>query len=156
VRAYVGAVAALAVIGAIGAAGCGGERSSHDAFVDDAGRICRAANAHFSEIEIMRPTADRAIAALESVMAIGADALADLSELEPPTNQQVEVSAWLGTLEQALDEVAYMHELLAQDRVGQAVAAAARADLLTKRAQTLARQVGLDRVCRVPRILPPT
>jgi hypothetical protein len=153
VRAFVGALAALVAIGAVG---CGGGRSSHDAFVDDAARICRAANADFSEIETMRPTAERAIVALESVMAIGADALADLSDLKPPTADQVDVNAWLGTLEQALDEVAYIHGLLAQDRVGEALEAAARADMLTKRAQTLARQVGLDRACRVPRILPGT
>jgi hypothetical protein len=152
VRAVFGTLAALV---AIGLAGCGGGgRSSHGTFVDDAASICRSANMKFAEIDIARPNAARAAAALESVVTIGSDALLSLRELKPPVKDQTDVSAWLGTLEQALDEVQYMRDLLAQDRVGQAIDAALRADLLTTRAGTLARKVGLDRVCRVPRLIP--
>jgi hypothetical protein len=152
VRAVVGALAALV---AIGLAGCGdGGRSTHGTFVDDAASICRSANVRFAEIDIVRPNAARAAEALESVVSIGSEALLDLRELKPPVKDQADVSAWLGTLEQALDEVVYIRDLLGEDRFGEALDAAVRADLLTERALTLARKVGLDRVCRVPRIIP--
>jgi hypothetical protein len=151
VRAVVAAFFALVVIGL---AGCGGGSRSHDGFVDDAARICRTANQRFSDIDVVDPTAVGAAEALESVIQTGTQALAELRELKPPTGDQAAVGAWLGTLEQALDEVGYTQELLADDRIGLALEAAVRADLLTKRAQTLARRVGLDRVCRVPRLIP--
>ncbi len=141
-------------LAAIGGAGCGGGRSTHSGFVEDAAGICRAANRQFEELEIVRPTAAGAVAVLESVTAIGGEALGDLRELKPPTKSQEEVGAWLGLLEQALDEVQYTRDLLADDRVGQALEAALRADQLTRRARTVARRVGLDRVCRVPRLVP--
>lgn len=153
-RAVFGALAALV---AIGLAGCGdGGRSTHGIFVDDAASICRAANAKFAEIDLVRPNLTRAAQALESVVTIGGDALLELRELKPPVNDQRDVGAWLGTLEQALNEVEYTRELLGAGRIGQALDAAVRADLLTRRAQTLARRIGLDRACRVPRLIPRT
>lgn len=148
-------VAAFAALVAIGLVGCGGGgRASHGDFVDDAARICRTANQRFSDIEVVDPTAAGAAKAFESVIETGAQALGELRDLKPPTDDQAAVGAWLGTLEQALDEVGYIRELLADGRVGLALEAAVRADLLTKRAQTLARRVGLDRACRVPRLIP--
>jgi hypothetical protein len=152
VRAVVGVVVALVVIGLTGCGG--GGRTTHEQFVHEAARICRGVNAKFREIDSVDPTAARAAAVLEEVLAIGGDALVDLRELKPPTKDQTDVGAWLGTLEQALDEVGYIRALLAEGRIGEALDAAVRADLLTKRAQTLARAVGLDRVCRVPRLIP--
>jgi hypothetical protein len=152
VRALVGALAAVV---ALGFAGCGGGgRSTHDVFVDDATTICRKANGAFADLEIVDPTAADAAAALEQVSAIGIAALTELRDLKPPEQDQTDVGSWLGTLEQALDEVGYIRELLTDDRVGEALQAAVRADLLTRRAQTLARGVGLDRACRVPRLIP--
>jgi hypothetical protein len=148
-------VVAVVALVAIGLAACGGGgRSTHEAFVSDAARICRGANDEFSRIDVVDPTVQGAAKALESVIATGTDALSRLHDLKPPNADQESVGAWLGTLEQALDEVAYIHELLGQNKVGLALEAATRADMLTKRAQTLARDVGLDRVCRVPRLIP--
>jgi len=146
---------ALAVLVALGLAGCGdGGLTSHGAFVHDAARICRTANASFTEIDVVRLNAERAVAVLEQVLTIGDDALDDLRALKPPTDAQRDVEAWLGLLDQALDEVGYARDRLVDDQLTRALDAAVRADLLTRRAQTLAREVGLDRVCRVPRLLP--
>jgi hypothetical protein len=122
--------------------------------VDEATTICRRANGAFADLEIVDSTAARAAAALEEMSAIGGSALAELRDLEPPEHDQTDVGSWLGTLEQALDEVGYIRELLLDDRAGEALEAAVRADVLTRRAQTLARGVGLDRSCRVPRLIP--
>jgi len=146
-------VGTFVAVVAFGAVSCGGS-TTHNVFVDEAARICREANARFAELEIVDPTARRAAAVLERVSEIGSEALEDLRDLKPPERDQVDVASWLGTLEQALDEVGYIHELLGEDRFGEALDAAVRADLLTGRARTLARRVGLERVCSVPKLLP--
>jgi hypothetical protein len=149
-------VAALAALVATGLVACGGgSPSTHDAFVSDAARICHHANERFADVTIVAPTAENAATALDEVIATGTGALRDLRALKPPPADQEAVGAWLGALDQALDEVGYTQDLLRQRRIGLALEAAVRADRLTRRAQTLARDVGLDRVCRVPRLIPP-
>ena len=46
-------VGALAAIVALGFAGCGGGRTTHDAFVEDAATICRRANERFGAIDVV-------------------------------------------------------------------------------------------------------
>jgi len=53
-----------------------------------------------------------------------------------------------------LEQVLTIGDDALDDQLTRALDAAVRADLLTRRAQTLAREVGLDRACRVPRLLP--
>jgi hypothetical protein len=150
VRAVVGVVVLALVASACG----GGGRRSHGEFVHAAGRICREANDRFAEVDIVRPTADRAAAALTEVLEVGAAAMRDLRRVKPPKGDEREVAAWLGALEQALDEVQYARLLVRRHHVVRAVAAIARADVLTHRAEHLAARVGVDRVCEVPRLLP--
>ena len=132
---------------------CGGGRT-HRGFVDEAADICRQANARFAGIDVVRPSAAQADAALGDIIEIGALALQDLRRVKPPKGDQTAVNAWLGTLEQALDEVAY-----------RANAAARRRDPARRRrhrtgrradatARVLARALGLERVCEVPELLP--
>jgi hypothetical protein len=135
----------------LGACGGGG---SHRGFVDEASDICRQANTRFASIEIVRPTAAPADAALGDIIEIGALALQDLRRVKPPKGDQAEVNSWLGALEQALDEVAYARTLLRDEKILLAVGAIERADVLTRRARVLARTLGLARVCAVPELLP--
>jgi DUF1009 family protein len=122
--------------------------------VGDAGRICAEANHRFAQVEILQPSAERAEVALTEVVEIGAAALRDLRRVKPPKGDEADVSAWLATLEQALDEVDYARALLRAGDVVLAIAAVERADLLTARARTLARSFGVERVCRVPELIP--
>jgi hypothetical protein len=132
---------------------CGGG-GSHRGFVDQAADICRQANARFASIEIVRPTAADADAALGDIIEIGALALQDLRRLKPPKGDVAEVDAWLSALEQALDEVAYARTLLRDNEILLAVDAIERADVLTRRARVLPRALGLERACAVPELLP--
>jgi hypothetical protein len=132
---------------------CGGGRT-HRGFVDEAADICRQANTRFAGIEIVRPSAAEADAALGDIIEIGALALQDLRRVKPPKGDQAAVNAWLGALEQALDEVAYARTLLRDDETLLAFGAIQRADVLTRRARVLARALGLERVCEVPQLLP--
>lgn len=150
-RAIVGALFALTALGCVG---CGAGPSTHRTFVQEAAHVCRDANRDFSDIEISRPDAGLAAAALERVVEIGSGALERLRDLKPPEKDQRGVQAWLSTLEQALDQVSYARELLTGGRIDLAIDAAQRADLLTGRARVLARRIGVDRVCRVPRLIP--
>ena len=137
-------------------AGCGGGRRSHADFVHDAEDICHEANARFARVEIVRPSAAGAEAALEKIVEIGAVAIHDLRRVKPPKGDEAHVSAWLGALEQALDELDYARTLLRDAEIVRAVGAVARADVLTRRAEVLARRVGVARVCAVPQLLPGT
>ena len=150
-RAIVGALFALTALGCVG---CGADPSSHHGFVHEAALVCRQANRELSEIEISRPDARLAAAALERVVEIGSGALERLHDLKPPDKDAQNVQAWLGTLEQALDQLSYARELLTGGRIDLAIDAAQRADRLTGRARVLARRIGVDRVCHVPRLIP--
>jgi hypothetical protein len=143
----------LVVASAAGACGGGGRRSHAD-FLRAAGRICHQANERFERVDIVRPTAARADAALTEILEVGAAAIRDLRKVKPPKGDEREVATWLGTLEQALDEIEYARALVRDGRVARAVAAIGRADVLTVRARALAVALGVDRVCRVPRLLP--
>jgi hypothetical protein len=133
--------------------GCGGGRT-HRTYLHEAADVCREANARFAGIEVVSPSAAQADAALGDIIEIGALALQDLRRVKPPKADQAEVNAWLGALEQALDEVSYARALLRDDEVLLALGAIERADVLTRRARVLARALGLDRVCAVPELLP--
>jgi len=149
------AVVALVSLTVVGLAGCGGGGGpSHRDFVQDAGSICQEANQRFARVEIVSPTATRAEAALGDIVEIGAIALRDLRRVKPPKGDASEAAAWLAALEQALDEVDYARTLLRDGDVVRAVAAIARADVLTRRARKLARATGVARVCQVPELLP--
>jgi hypothetical protein len=137
-------------------AGCGGGRRSHTGFVHDAEEICHEANGRFARVEIVRPSAAGAEAALEKIVEIGAVAIHDLRRVKPPKGDEADVSEWLGALEQALDELDYARTLLRDAEIVRAVGAIARADVLTRRAEVLARRVGVARVCAVPQLLPGT
>lgn len=119
----------------------------------EAGRICAQANRRFAQVELVEPSADRAEVALTEVVEIGAAALRDLRRVKPTKGDEADVSAWLGTLEQALDEVDYARALLRAGDVVLAIAAIERADVLTARARALARSFGVERACRVPELI---
>jgi hypothetical protein len=147
------AAALLAVACAIALSGCGGG-TSHADFVRDTNRICRETNDRFARVEVERPSAAHAQAALSEIVGIGAEALRELRRVKPPKSARADVDAWLGVLEQALDEVDYARTLLHGGDVTRAVSAIARADVLAGRAERLAATVGVDRACRVPKLLP--
>jgi hypothetical protein len=144
---------ALLVVVAVAAACGGGPRNRAD-FVHDASRICRKANALFARVDVEPPTERRAQRALTEVVEIGGEALGDLRRVKPPKAAQSSVDAWLGLLEQALDEVKYATALLQAHDVTRAVSAIARADVLTARATRVATDVGIGHACRVPKLLP--
>jgi hypothetical protein len=149
-------VAALAVVGVtlLGLAACDGGRPSHTDFVHEAGQICHDANRRFARVRIVRPSAAHAQAALADIVAIGAVAIRDLRRVKPPKGDEARVSVWLDAFEQALDEVDYARSLLRDEEIVRAVGAIARADVLTRRAQELGRDLGVAGVCDVPRLLP--
>jgi hypothetical protein len=149
-------VAAVALVGVMlsGLAGCGGGTLSRAGFEHDSERICRDANARFARIRVASPTASGAEAALASVVAIGTAALGDLRTLKPPKGSGSRVDAWLGALEQALDEVRYARSLLHDEEIVRGLAALARADVLARRARVLGHDLGVARTCDVPRLVP--
>jgi hypothetical protein len=149
----VAGVTLVAMIIVAGAA-CGGGPTTHTDFVRDAGHICRDANRRFARVDIVNPSAVGAEAALADIGEIGGVAIGDLRNVKPPKGDAAEVSAWLGALEQALDEVEYARELLRDDEIVRALAAIDRADVLTRRARHLGRAIGVARVCDVPELLP--
>lgn len=138
----------------VSVAGCGGGAPSRSRFARDAGRICREANERFARVDVVGPDAAGADAALGDIVEIGGLAIRDLRRVKPPNRDQSGVEAWLGALEQALDEVTYARMLVLDDEIVGALAAIARADILTRRARELARAVGVARVCAVPELLP--
>ena len=149
-------VVAVVVAGAlvVGLAGCGGSPESRTAFVHDSERICRRANVRFARVHVVSPTAREAEHALGIIVGIGRAAVDDLRKLKPPKTSSEQAGAWLGLLEQALDEVVYAQTLLHGDEIVRAAAALARADVLTRRARALGRDLGVARACEVPRLLP--
>jgi len=139
----------------VGCAGCdGGGPASHADFVGDSARICRTANTRFARIRIAPVTATGADATLARIVAVGTAALSDLRRVEVPKTEERAVDAWLGALEQTLDEIAYARSLLHGDEIVRAVGALARAEVLTRRARVLGRDLGVARACAVPRVLP--
>ena len=143
----------LVVALAVALSACGGGKSHAD-FVRDTSRICRETNRRFARVEVERPSEAHARAALSEIVGIGAEALRELRRVKPPKSAQADVDAWLGVLEQALDEVDYARTLLHGGDVTRAVSAIARADVLAGRAERLAADIGIGRACRVPRLLP--
>ena len=138
---------------------CGGSRGqvevSHAEFARAAQETCAASARAVSDIAAPDPSDPAAMAtAIEQVVALQRDALADLASMPSPTGARDEVDRWLALVAQVLEETDTAVEAWRGGDVQAAGAAVARANERNAAAEDLARRLGVPNCASAPTDVP--
>ena len=104
-RSKVGAACCGLVI-AVTACGGGSERLTAAEYAREASRVCQRTNRAIARVDAVALTGmPRAAQALERVVELQRDAVAELRDLRPPDGMRATVERWIALLDQAADEL---------------------------------------------------
>jgi hypothetical protein len=94
----------VALLAVLVVAGCGGGELSRDEFKQEANAICDRVNEELGEVGTPESLEDLATTLDEGIVVVR-DAIAELRDLEPPSEIEGEVAAWIDQVEKALLEL---------------------------------------------------
>ena len=138
---------ALAVA-VVAVTGCGGgDRLSREEYARQADEICRKYEAELHEVEqelVRAESPDDVAAAIDRGIPVVERGVADLRALEPPEELQDDVERWLELNEENAKTLERLRDAAHENDAAELQRVATEADENERRADELARKIGLD------------